>query len=1119
MQTTHKIPGGSATTWAKYLVAEAKRGDYYAHDGEGHISAPTQWHGPEKLLRSFGIDPSKPVELKHLRPLMAGFNPVTHEEIRPVGSNGTRTAGVDLTFSPPKDVSALWATADPYRRAQIETAHRQAVKSALERTEREVTVVRRKLGGVQSFERAKTLLAVEAVHTTSRLSRDHDSHGVPDPQLHSHIAIIAAERKDGKLAAVESKQLMRAARENGAWYRAELAGNLMELGLDIERRQGKGERYFGIHGVSKELSEHWSTRSEDVNRAANVFRQRYGREPAPGELDSITLETRGSKSAAPASDANAAWKAIGEEHNQTAKRSEELFHDWGLHAGPEVDLREELLIEITRERSMITTRELRAKAYELSAGVCRPAEADRLIKDSERSGELLRLQDGTYTTKRLRELEQATIATAQQRAGANVAPVSDQAIEQARLQKGRELRGSLSREQREALDTITGPGGIAVLVGQAGTGKGVVLSAATDAWQKEGYEVIGTAIPGATAMRLQADTKTDRTATVDSLITSAEHGHLKLDANTVIVVDEAGMFDSERLPKLVKLTNEADAKLVLAGDAAQLSSIGAGGLFKELEGEVPTAELTEVHRAHHEWEKQAWLEVREGEPGKALARYQEHDRLHIYDTRAEATEAMVENWNTAREGLPADQTVMITDSSNEERDRINAMAQQRRAQAGELGAHRVQLPDKPYGLAAGDEVIFTDKYKIKGQKRVENGITGTVAHASPTDQKVTIQTRESPPREVEVDTEKFSDLSLGYAVHIRKGQGMTAETSGILAGGWQTDKEHIYVSLSRARERTDVYITREDLGEQGMDTGAIQRFAERMKRSRAQEASITKQLAQPTADRPTDRTHDHTPAIDQPTANPSPDTGELMSDRKEQIAEQTADRAPTVNQDAGEHLSETAPSPQPRLGSDSELNQVLQERRARQFEWERFNDVDRTGDLNEKAREVETIEKLAEHLRGQGADEATITKAIAKQTAGPEAALERNTKVQRDHQKHIEKILNKQRKRLIDQELALDRNRDLYPPADRSPAVEGESTGPRAEIDRPAEIAHPSANRPSANDNPEADRTVEPPAPVDPADDRKQEIQAAIEAEQERQQNWERGIEPDNDLDRGFGIE
>ena len=422
MQTTHKIEGSSAVRFARYLLAEASRGDYYTHDGQGGKSAPTQWHGPEHLLRRFGIDPEKAVEMKHLGPLMQGFDPVTEKPIRPAGSNGTRVAGIDLSYAPPKEVSALWATVDPYRRAQIEVAHRKAVKSTLERIEREVAVVRRKSGRVTRFETAKGLLATEVVHTTSRLGKDQDADGIPDPQLHSHIVILAAERQDGTIAAVESRQIMKAARENGAWYRSQLAANLQELGVGIERRQGNGERYFGVKGVSKELSERWSTRTQEVHRAANLFRQRYGREPGPHELDSFSLSTRGSKTAASPEEVNAAWRALGEEHNQTAKRSEEAFHDWGLHADPNIDPAEELLVAVTSERSMINAAELRAKAYELSAGVCRPAEADRLIVELERSGDLLRLEDGTYTTKRLREIEQETITTAQQRAADDCRP-------------------------------------------------------------------------------------------------------------------------------------------------------------------------------------------------------------------------------------------------------------------------------------------------------------------------------------------------------------------------------------------------------------------------------------------------------------------------------------------------------------------------------------------------------------------------------------------------------------------------------------------------------------------------------------------------------------------------
>ena len=99
MQSTHKIPGGSATTWSRYLVSQASRGDYYTHDAQEGESAPTRWHGPEQLLRSYGIDPGKPVELEHLRPLMHGFSPLTGEPIRPAGPDKTRGAAIDLTYS------------------------------------------------------------------------------------------------------------------------------------------------------------------------------------------------------------------------------------------------------------------------------------------------------------------------------------------------------------------------------------------------------------------------------------------------------------------------------------------------------------------------------------------------------------------------------------------------------------------------------------------------------------------------------------------------------------------------------------------------------------------------------------------------------------------------------------------------------------------------------------------------------------------------------------------------------------------------------------------------------------------------------------------------------------
>ena len=841
MQTTHKIPGASATRYSKYLTSVSQRGDYYARDGKDE-PVPSRWHGSPQVLDRLGLSAEGPVQRNDLRQVMKGLSPRDGEPLRPVGADGTRVAGVELMFAPPKTVSALWAVSGPYRRAQIEAAHARAVASSLQRTEREVALVRRRSNGVVRFEHARSLLGAEFVHTSSRLARDEATGAIPDPQLHSHLVLFAAERRDGKLAAIESRQLYRSAREGGAWYRAELARNLQELGLPIERATGKKGRYFEVAGVSKDLATRWSSRSEDVDRAARIFRQRYGREPKAGELGSLTTGTRGSKSAADRIDANEAWQAVGEEFGLNQKQAEGLFDERSIPKQKDINLRQELLDAVTSERSMISTRELRAKAYELSAGACRPQEADKLIEDLSRSGELVRLEERMWTTRRLRNMEKLTVETAERRARHNIAPVSEQSLKQARREIGKKIHGSLTTEQREALETITDRGATSVLVGRAGTGKGVVLSTAARAWQLEGYEVIGTAVAGATAQRLKDDAQLDRSHTADGLINGVKKDRIDLGPKSVVIMDEAGMADTERLHQLSKLTAQRRSKLVLAGDSAQLSPIGAGGLFNTLEGRVPTAELTEVHRAHHDWERRAWEQIRAGQPGPALAQYRAHDRLHISDTRAEAAEAMVEDWDKARRDAPGGRAVMITDASNKERDQINAMAQERRAKAGELGSHRVELPGKPYGLAAGDEVIFSSQFPMPDQRRVENGITGTVLDTDRHKDRVTIETHEREPREVEVDTAKFNDLSLSYAVHVHKGQGITAETSGVLMGGWQTDKESAYVALSRAREQTQIYVSREDLGEAGMDSGAIQRLADRMRDSNAQQASIDSEI-------------------------------------------------------------------------------------------------------------------------------------------------------------------------------------------------------------------------------------------------------------------------------------
>jgi conjugative relaxase-like TrwC/TraI family protein len=854
VQTTHKIAGASADGFASYLTSESDRGDYYAgHEdtggGGGEEAAAgvgqSRWHGSAGLLAGLGVPVEGGVEHDDLLDLMQGVSPLDGHELRAAGGNGTRVAGIDLTFSAPKSVSALWAVSGPAEREQIERAHGEAVRSAIGRIERDVELVRSRVAGELRWERAGSILAAEFVHTSSRMTVDQQRGGVPDPQLHSHVVVLGTERMDGRFAAVDSRELFRSARANGAWYRSELADRLGRLGVEVEGGTGRDGRYFEVKGVPEGLSERWSARSKDIQLAAAKFRSRYGRDPRAGELGSLTVATRGGKTIESGVSVDAAWRAVGEEYGLTREQAQSLFTgiDSSLTqnvTGEQVrDLGRDLLGDVTKEQSTVRERDLHARAYELSAGVSPPREADRVLDGLVQSGELVELQGGLWTTRELREREQQTMALAQSRAGERAAPVSEWALSSAERDTTREIGGELSEEQREALRTITGEGGVSILVGQAGTGKGVVLSAATSAWEREGYEVIGTAIAGATAERLGAEAKIERAVNTSALLAQVQSGRTQLGPDTVVVMDEAGMADTTRLAELVEVTAERESKLVLVGDQAQLTSIGAGGMFAQLQNEVPTAELSEVHRAQQEWERDAWTQLREGQSQEALAAYEQHEQLHITNTREQAAEQMVADWAMAREQNPSERTVMLTDASNVELDRINALAQEHRAQTGELGEARAELPDRPYDLRAGDEVIFAASlWQPGGEPRVENGTLGKVREAGE-DNRLTVETKGAHEREVAVDTSEFKDLRLSYAQHVYKGQGMTVDKAFVLTGGWQTDRERAYVALSRARQRTDIYTSHEDLGEQGIDTAAIENLAQAMSESNAKQPSIT----------------------------------------------------------------------------------------------------------------------------------------------------------------------------------------------------------------------------------------------------------------------------------------
>jgi hypothetical protein len=93
-------------------------------------------------------------------------------------------------------------------------------------------------------------------------------------------------------------------------------------------------------------------------------------------------------------------------------------------------------------------------------------------------------------------------------------------------------------------------------------------------------------------------------------------------------------------------------------------------------------------------------------------------------------------------------------------------------------------------------------------------------------------------RHVQLDAQDLDSVRLAYAQHVYRQQGATVERAVVVTGGWQTSKETSYVEASRAREGTDWFLARDELGHDGQDATRIRRLADAMRSSRAQTLSL-----------------------------------------------------------------------------------------------------------------------------------------------------------------------------------------------------------------------------------------------------------------------------------------
>ena len=371
------------------------------------------------------------------------------------------------------------------------------------------------------------------------------------------------------------------------------------------------------------------------------------------------------------------------------------------------------------------------------------------------------------------------------------------------LQKS--VGASLSQEQCRGIKHVLNRRQLACVIGFAGAGKSTMLSAARDAWEQQGYRVLGGALAGKAADGLQqASNIPSRT------LHSWEHGwklgRNKLQAGDVFVIDEAGMVGTSQLARIVKHVKEQKAKLVLVGDPDQLQPIQAGTPFRDITNQCGYVELSEIRRQKVEWQKAASLNLARGNTEIAIQAYDKHGMVQYAQTEHDAIAALVEDYMVDCELHGDSKTRLALAHRRQDVFAINKAIRAARKSAKELENEQVFETDHgKRAFAVGDRILITrNDYNLN----LRNGMLGWIKASAEGYLTVELDKSNSEKefRTIILKTSCFTSIDHGYATTIHRSQGTTIDNSFVLKSQ-HMDKHLNYVAMSRQKEEMRIYVS------------------------------------------------------------------------------------------------------------------------------------------------------------------------------------------------------------------------------------------------------------------------------------------------------------------------
>ena len=427
-----------------------------------------------------------------------------------------------------------------------------------------------------------------------------------------------------------------------------------------------------------------------------------------------------------------------------------------------------------------------------------------------------------YTTRTVLADEARVVRDADAMAGATRHGLTAAAC-QAALDRHKQVTG----ERRAAFWELTQANGLAVLAGEAGTGKSTTLAAVRAAYEAAGYRVVGMSWTNQVVQNLKQDGFRDAT-TVAAELYRLDRGSDRWDRRTVLIVDEAGMLSTKHLAEVTGLAQAAGAKLILAGDDRQLASIERGGLFGVLKQRYGGAELHEVVRVSDAEQRRAFNLMHQGEFLPALAIYARQGAIQWSGAQDEARGALVREWGRDLAADP-DKVRFVFAYTNADVLELNAALREIRREHGALGGpraggdHRLKTADGVAPFAEGDRIQFTGTAASREDRQagIVNGAVGTIRAIAGDRVTVALDGKPGAPERVvsfvagdDYTAGEFDKFRHGYAGTIYKGQGRTLDQTYLYhSEHWRNATS--YVALTRHRENVTLFVatdTAADLG-------------------------------------------------------------------------------------------------------------------------------------------------------------------------------------------------------------------------------------------------------------------------------------------------------------------